>query len=220
MRGTILLSGGLDSTTLLARAVHDGDEAHALAIDYGQNHSKEIDHASGLASYYGVTFQRLELPLRTILSGSALTGYGPVPDGHYAAATMAATVVPNRNAILLSVAAGYAAARGHDYVATAVHAGDHPIYADCRPEFIDAIDDMTRLSCGVEVRAPFVAWSKSCIAELVHSLGVPIAAAWSCYRGDEVHCGRCGTCVERAEALHPYGDPTEYADTDYWRGIA
>lgn len=218
---TILLSGGLDSTALLARTRDIGDDVHALGVWYGQRHSNELDHAAKVAAHYGVRFDRLGLSdLGHALRGSALTGGTVLPEGHYTDASMAATVVPNRNAILLSVAAGHAAARGYDYAATAVHTGDHPIYADCRPEFIAAISHTTELACGVPVQAPFVAWSKAEIAALAVSLQVPIGLTWSCYAGRRIHCGRCGTCVERAEALDKAtggNDPTSYADPDFWR---
>jgi 7-cyano-7-deazaguanine synthase len=127
--------------------------------------------------------------------------------------------VPNRNAVLLSAAAGIAATLGYDAVATAVHAGDHAIYPDCRPEFLSALDAATRLSCGVAINAPFARWTKAAIAGSAGELGVPLELTWSCYEGGEVHCGRCGTCVERAEAIATAGlaDPTTYADPDFWR---
>ena len=225
---TVLLSGGLDSTTLLAQTLNDGHHAYALSINYGQRHSKELSQAQTIADHYGVKLDVLDLiGLRYVLAGSALTGPNEVPDGHYAAENMSTTVVPNRNAILLSIAAGHAAARGHDYVATAVHAGDHPIYPDCRPEFILALSNATKLGTrtddrpeGVQVVAPFVNMDKTGIAELALAYDVPVELTWSCYKGREIHCGRCGTCVERAEALDAAtggADPTDYDDPDFWR---
>lgn len=218
---TVLLSGGLDSTTLVAQLLDTGHQVHGLGVWYGQRHGNELDHAAKVAAYYGIRFDRLELSdLQHALRGSALTGGTILPEGHYSDASMAATVVPNRNAILLSVAAGHAATRGYDYVATAVHTGDHPIYPDCRPEFIAAISHTTELACGVPVQAPFVAWSKAEIAALAVALEVPVALTWSCYDALVHHCGRCGTCVERAEALNAATaghDPTIYVDPDFWR---
>jgi len=136
---------------------------------------------------------------------------------------MAVTVVPNRNPILFTIAVGMASARGWQRVAAAVHAGDHFVYPDCRPEFVTAFDEMEARALEgmgeVAFHAPFVEWSKAAIVAEGARLGVPFAATWSCYRGDALHCGRCGTCVERREAFHLAGvdDPTAYADPDYWQ---
>lgn len=229
LSATVLLSGGLDSTTLLAHTLARGHNAHAVSINYGQRHSKELTAAQTIADHYGVRLDVLDLiGLRYVLAGSALTSPNEVPDGHYAAENMSTTVVPNRNAILLSVAAGHAAARSYDYVATAVHAGDHPIYPDCRPEFIEALSAATELGTrridgeSVWIEAPFVDTTKTDIARLAVELGVPVEQTWSCYKGRELHCGRCGTCVERAESLAVATDdedPTEYADPDFWREV-
>jgi len=220
---TLLLSGGLDSTTLLAHLQRQGVHLHALAVDYGQRHERELESAEAIAAEYDVPLDRVDLSHLGLLLPSALTARGLMPEGHYTADSMAATVVPNRNAILLSVAAAHASARGYDKVATAVHAGDHHIYPDCRPEFIGAFSDATWLSCGVSIAARFMYWTKTDIARHAVRLGVPIDLTWSCYRGWTEHCGRCGTCVERAEALHHAtdgNDPTRYTDPDFWRGVA
>jgi 7-cyano-7-deazaguanine synthase len=129
---------------------------------------------------------------------------------------MRVTVVPNRNAIMLSVAFGVAASRGYDAVAIGVHTGDHAIYPDCRAEFIQAFDRMERVSLGewwrVGLMAPFVHMTKADIVTVGDDIGIPFADTWSCYEGGEVHCGRCGTCVERKEAFGLAGvpDPTVY----------
>ena len=141
-----------------------------------------------------------------------------VPEGHYTDASMAATVVPNRNAVMLSVAVGAAVARGASAVATAVHAGDHPIYPDCRPAFIDAVEHEARIgnegfiADGFRVLAPFLSVGKDEIVRRGAAVDVPFAQTWSCYVGGERHCGRCGTCVERREAFELAGvdDPTAY----------
>ena len=140
------------------------------------------------------------------------------PDGHYTDDSMKATVVPNRNAILLSIATGLAVATGADTVATAVHAGDHPIYPDCRPAFITAFEHLAQVANegfvaeGFKVTAPYLNFSKADIVARGAALGVPFDETWSCYRGGELHCGRCGTCVERIEAfeLADVADPTPY----------
>jgi 7-cyano-7-deazaguanine synthase len=157
------------------------------------------------------------------LSGSALTDELDVPDGHYAEETMKVTVVPNRNAIMLAIAFGMAAAQGADAVAAAVHGGDHFIYPDCRPGFIDAFQTMENKALEgmgeVELYTPFVTKSKADIVTEGAKHTTPFAETWSCYKGGDLHCGRCGTCVERREAFHLAGvkDPTQYADPDYWR---
>lgn len=216
MPDLILLSGGLDSSTLLADAVVAGTAGRALAVDYGQRHSRELYAARAIAGRYGVPFDVLYLGAwGAMLRGSALTDRDvPVPHGHYADESMRSTIVPNRNATMLCAAAGVAASHGCDVVLTAVHSGDHPVYPDCRPEFIDAIDHAVRLGTdgAVRVVAPFVNVSKSDIARRAVELALPIELTWSCYEGGDIHCGRCGTCVERREALAAAGaaDPTTY----------
>ncbi len=153
-------------------------------------------------------------------SGSALTDDVDVPHGHYAAENMAVTVVPNRNAIMLSIAYGVAVARGARIVAAAVHAGDHYVYPDCRPGFVEAFDRMQREAVegfgdpSLCLYAPFVHKTKAEIVEIGAALGVPYEDTWSCYEGGEVHCGLCGTCNERKEAFRLAGvpDPTEYRE--------
>lgn len=220
----VLLSGGMDSSTLLAHALNEPgvDNALAVFVDYGQRHVRERGSAQLVASHYGVSVVELDLRGFGASVTSALTVAGRiVPHGHYAADNMAQTVVPNRNAVLLSAAAGIAASNGSDRVLTAVHAGDHAVYADCRPGFIRALSDATQLACGIAIDAPFVEMSKADIAQRGHRLGVPYRFTWSCYEGGDQHCGRCGTCVERAEAFHLAGvpDPTSYTDAAYWRAV-
>jgi 7-cyano-7-deazaguanine synthase len=215
------LSGGLDSVTLAHELAAEGHEVVALSFHYGQRHAKELDSAARCATRLGAEHHTVDLQsVGALLSGSALTDPGvDVPEGHYTDESMAATVVPNRNAIMLSVAVGVAVARGADAVATAVHAGDHAIYPDCRPAFIEAIEHEARvanegfIADGFEVRAPFLLLSKDEIVRRGAALGVPFEETWSCYRGHELHCGRCGTCVERREAFELAGvpDPTTYA---------
>lgn len=216
----VLLSGGLDSTTALADALTVRPVAAAVFVNYGQRHLREQRSAEAVAAHYGVELLSLDLRAFGASVRSALTSPGvAVPHGHYAEDNMAATVVPNRNAVMLSAAAGIAASRGAEFVVTAVHAGDHPVYADCRPGFVAALSRATRLACGVAVVAPFVDASKAWIVGRAAQLGAPLHLTWSCYEGGDRHCGRCGTCVERAEAFHEAGvpDPTDYADAAFWR---
>lgn len=226
MTGTlVLLSGGMDSTVLLAQTIarSGGDRVETLSVDYGQRHARELTAAAAIADHYRVPWDVADLASLATLLRSALTGHGDIPEGHYADATMRATVVPNRNAVLLMVAAGYAASRGLSCVATAVHAGDHPVYPDCRPEFIDAASAAATLGTqgigDVQIVAPFVRMTKAQIAALGYAIDAPLDLTWSCYMGGGYHCGRCGTCVERAEAFAEAAivDPTTYADPDYWR---
>lgn len=214
MNAVTLLSGGLDSTTLAYKLAHEGAELRAVSFDYGQRHARELDSARTIALLLGIphTVVRLELDL----PGSSLTDPDvPVPEGHYADESMRATVVPNRNAMMLSIAFALAIAHRADKVAYAAHAGDHPVYPDCRPAFVTAFQTMQDVASDRRPRlhAPFIYKSKADIVQIGQELGVPWKETWSCYQGQDVHCGRCGTCVERREAFELAGvpDPTEYA---------
>jgi len=214
-----IVSGGLDSVTLAYLLASQGHALHLLSFDYGQRHKKELDYAVRCAVNLGAQHDVIDLStVAPFLTGSALTDNIDVPEGHYAAPNMRVTVVPNRNAIMLSIAYAVAVAEGAEMVATGVHAGDHPIYPDCRPEFIRAFDEMERqatdgyAASGLHLYAPFVNMSKADIVALGAALFVPYADTWSCYKGDTAHCGVCGTCVERREAFQLSGvtDPTKY----------
>jgi len=223
----VIISGGMDSTVLAAYVKDllppDG-LVHGLSFNYGQRHFKELGYArrnETLSSWTEVNLQNLN----PLLQGSSLTSPDiEVPDGHYAAETMKQTVVPNRNMIMLSIAVGYAVSKQSSFgVWTGVHAGDHFIYPDCRPEFIKAASKAA--SVGNEgfwdtvgklqaINAPFSEMTKAQIVELGTQLEVNFAQTWSCYKGGMIHCGRCGTCVERKEAFAIAGvpDPTPYED--------
>jgi 7-cyano-7-deazaguanine synthase len=217
-----VVSGGMDSVTLAHMLKADGHAIELLSVNYGQRHVRELRAAERCAERLDSPHLVLDLPLGPVLTGSALTDPDvEVPEGHYADESMRSTVVPNRNAILLSVAVGVAIAHGLDGVAVGVHAGDHPIYPDCRPQFIDAFARMIHVANEgfihptFEVLAPFIRSTKDEIVTIGAKLGVPYEDTWSCYKGGEVHCGRCGTCVERREAFVLAGvhDPTRY-ETD------
>ena len=215
-----VVSGGLDSAVLTHHLRNHGWDLRLLSFDYGQRHAKELDCARTLAAALDVRHDVVDLTsVGRLLAGSALTDDAvDVPDGHYTDDTMKATIVPNRNAILLAIAFGHAVAVEADIVATAVHAGDHPIYPDCRPEFVHAFEKVARVGNegfghpAMRVEAPFLHLDKVDIVKRGAALGVPFAETWSCYRGGERHCGRCGTCVERREAFSLAGvdDPTAY----------
>lgn len=218
----VVASGGMDSTVLAYQAVGLFAQVDLISVDYGQRHRIELDHAARTAARLGCRHDVVSLPVGSYLDGSALTDHDvEVPHGHYAEQTMAATVVPNRNAMLISVAYGIAVARGAGTVQVGVHAGDHHVYPDCRPEFIDALDRALRIGNegvgNVVLEAPFVRRTKTDICRLGGRLGVVWQDTWSCYQGAAVHCGRCGTCVERHEAFHDAGiaDPTTYTDPHF-----
>ncbi|MFA6315609.1 MAG: 7-cyano-7-deazaguanine synthase QueC [Candidatus Paceibacterota bacterium] len=217
MKVVVLLSGGMDSATLLYKMIkeHSAANVSTLSVSYGQRHRRELEFAWRLASDLVIPHQIVPLDgLQHVLRSALTSGDIAVPEGHYAAESMKATVVPMRNAIFLSVAVGHAWSIGAERVATAIHAGDHAIYPDCRPEFLDAFNVMVKTASDgfvqPQVTAPFVHISKTEIAKLGQTLGVPWALTWSCYKGGEKHCGVCGTCVERRESLATVGDPTEY----------
>jgi 7-cyano-7-deazaguanine synthase len=218
-KAVAIVSGGTDSVTLAYRLASEGYSLHLLSVDYGQRHLKELEYARLCAERLDANFDVADISgVGRLLKGSALTDELSVPHGHYAAPNMAITVVPNRNAILLSIAYGVAVAEGAKIVAIGVHAGDHFVYPDCRPEFVEAFDEMQKKAVegfgeeSLRLYAPFLEWSKAEIVAAGARLGVPYADTWSCYEGGEVHCGRCGTCVERREAFQVAGvqDPTVY----------
>jgi 7-cyano-7-deazaguanine synthase len=220
----VVLSGGMDSTTL-AYLLHEGNDIACISFNYGQRHVHELDFAQATCGRLGVEHIVVDMSFMAgLLGGSALTDQSiAVPEGHYAEDTMKATVVPNRNMIMLSIAIGVATARNMDFVATGIHAGDHAVYPDCRPEFIEQMDQTARLATlgftkpQFQVTAPFVHLPKDKIAEIGHSLNVHWDETWSCYKGGMVHCGKCGTCVERKEAfrLAEVIDPTPYDDEEF-----
>lgn len=215
----VLLSGGMDSTTLLALAAHEENPQLAVSVDYGQRHQVELEAAEKVAAYYGVEHLVLDFTgWGKALSGSALTDPGvAVPDGEYDEENMSLTVVPNRNATMLMAVAGIAAARGIQEVWTAVHAGDHSIYPDCRPEFISSAAETAEHGTdgAVTIRAPFSRSSKADIATAGAKYGAPLDLSWSCYKGGTAHCGTCATCQERQEAFQiaQITDPTIYEET-------
>lgn len=217
-RDLVLLSGGLDSTTALALRHEHCTARLAVSVRYGQRHARELEAAAKVAAHYGVELRIVDLTAwGQHLTGSALTDPEvAVPHGQYDSPTMAATVVPNRNATFLMAAAGIAQAVGCTHVVTAVHAGDHPVYSDCRPEFVDAARRTVELGTdgAVTVDAPFVTMSKTAIVARGFDLNAPLDLTWSCYEGRQAHCGQCGTCVERREAFTEAGvtDPTRYEE--------
>jgi 7-cyano-7-deazaguanine synthase len=223
MKAVAVVSGGMDSVVLAHLIKDGGHDLTMISFDYGQRHRKELGFASLAAQRLKVDHHIVNMQsMIGLISKSALTNDAiSVPDGHYAEQTMKQTVVPNRNAIMLNIAAGLAITVGADRLATGVHAGDHYIYPDCRPEFIWSLQQMLKIANegfidpDFKIYAPFVDVNKARIAQIGHELNVPWSETWSCYKGEEIHCGACGTCFERREAFRDAGveDPTIYAAT-------
>ena len=219
MKVVVLCSGGMDSVTALywARRAHEG--VAAVSFDYGAKHNdREIPFAAEHAQALGLRHEVIRLDfVDRLFASNLLRSGGAVPDGHYAAENMKQTVVPFRNAIMLSIACGFAESVGAHGLVIAAHTGDHTIYPDCREDFMQAMADAMRLGtyAGVQLLRPFIAMNKAQIAAEGAGLGVDFARTWSCYKGGDIHCGTCGTCVERREAFLDAGipDPTVYAAT-------
>lgn len=226
MKVVSILSGGLDSTVALYQARDLGHTiTSAVSFNYGQNHKKELEYAARTCAELGIKHHIIDLHAagvtEAIKSGSSLLqGADAVPEGHYAEESMKSTVVPNRNMMMISIAGAIAVAEHANTVLIGVHAGDHFIYPDCRPDFIHSAE--AALFFGNEgfgsfvqemptVWAPFIGNTKTDIGNLAYEMNVPITDTWSCYKGGDKHCGKCGTCVERKEALGE-NDPTEYED--------
>ncbi len=210
----IILSGGMDSVTMLYE-YRDRIEL-ALTFDYGSNHAdNEIACARLHCERLGI--RHIIIPLdfmHRYFTSSLLQGGDAIPEGHYTSENMASTVVPFRNGIMLSIACGMAESNGLKVVMIANHGGDHTIYPDCREEFIHAMSQAMTAGTDTDVRvfAPYTNITKSDIARHGRDLGLDYSETWSCYKGGEVHCGKCGTCIERREALAEAGinDTTEY----------
>lgn len=210
----IIVSGGMDSVTLLYE--YKDRIALGISFDYGSNHnSKEIPFAKMHCERLGI--KHITIPLdfmHKYFKSSLLSGADAIPEGHYEDENMKSTVVPFRNGIMLAIAAGIAESNNLSHVMIANHGGDHAIYPDCRPEFISSMSDATKAGSynGVTVLAPYTNITKGEIAKRGKKLGIDYTETWSCYKGGNKHCGKCGTCVERKEALREAGidDKTEY----------
>lgn len=251
IKAVAIFSGGMDSTVMVYDMLSKGVKPHLLSFNYGQRHKKELNFARATAERLDLDHNIVDLTgLTELISNSALTtpkwsngkGLMPareieVPDGHYAEETMRATVVPNRNMIMLSIAAGVCVSNGYVNVWTGVHSGDHFIYPDCRLGFIRQTAAAIELGNDgfhdfggpwESIKAPYIKMTKADIAFRGMELGVPFETTWSCYKGGDIHCGKCGTCVERLEAIdEAHGrhdadrdfvyDKTEYADKEFWK---
>ena len=211
----IIVSGGMDSITMLHE--FKDEIAMALTFDYGSNHAKkEIPFAEMHCKRLGIPHIVINLDFMHYFKSSLLDGADAIPEGHYAAENMKSTVVPFRNGIMLSIACGIAESNGLKAVMIANHAGDHAIYPDCRAEFIIAMSKAMRAGTyeHIDIVAPYTHISKTDIARHGKALGLDYSETWSCYKGGDKHCGKCGTCVERKEALRDAGieDPTDYEE--------
>src|SRR6516225_10191082 len=217
MKAIVLLSGGMDSVAAFYDARTQHDVIAAISFDYGAKHNhKEIPFAAYHCRKFSVEHRVIPLDfVGELFKSDLLKSGGAIPDGHYEEQTMKSTVVPFRNGIMLSIAAGFAESKGADGLVIAAHAGDHAIYPDCREEFMRSMGDAIRLGTYAQIKLlrPFIALNKAQIAERGSDLGVDFAQTWSCYKGGDMHCGTCGTCVERREAFLLAGipDPTVYA---------
>ena len=220
MNVVVLCSGGMDSVTALYWAHANHTVSAALSFDYGAKHNaREIPFAREHAEKLGIRHETVELPfVNRLFSSALLTSGGEIPDGHYEAANMKQTVVPFRNAVMLSIATGFAESAEAGGLVIAAHGGDHAIYPDCREDFMQAMGEAMRLGtyAGVQLLRPFISITKAQIAQEAARLGVDLGRTWSCYKGGEIHCGTCGTCVERREAFALAGlnDPTTYLSHD------
>lgn len=234
MKAIVITSGGMDSTAALYAAVQQFGvtEVAAISFDYGQRHKKELEHAGRICDSLLMQHRIIDITsINGLMDGSALTRQDiDVPEGHYEEKSMQVTVVPNRNMIMASIAAAWAVAEGAETIVMGMHAGDHAIYPDCRPEFVDALSGTIYLGnegnptfAGrlFNVWAPFIDRTKADIVGIGTQMQVPWEKTWTCYNGGEIHCGRCSTCVERLEAFDIAGiqDPTLYADRDYYRTV-
>jgi len=214
----VIYSGGMDSFTLLNLAIARGNKVYALSFNYGQKHSKELHYAQKVCDDLGVPHKIVDITsINQLLLGSSLTDDIEIPDGHYEEESMKSTVVPNRNMILLSLAVGYAVSIHATEVHYGAHGGDHAIYPDCRPEFVKRLSAVSEIANYEPVRiiAPFLDQDKTQILRQGLAMNLDYGKTWTCYKGRERACGRCGACQERLEAFAANGlsDPLAYEAT-------
>ncbi|NTS76080.1 7-cyano-7-deazaguanine synthase QueC [Catenovulum sp. SM1970] len=211
----VIYSGGMDSFTVLNKAINQGYEAYALSFNYGQRHLKELDYAQLACQKLGVKHKIIDISaINQLLAGSSLTDDIDIPEGHYEEESMKSTVVPNRNMILLSLAVGYAVSLEATKVYYGAHSGDHAIYPDCRPEFVQKMKDVCQIANyeAVDIVTPYLNDSKIDILTDGLKMGLDYSLTWTCYNGREKACGQCGACQERLEAFaeNQATDPIPY----------
>lgn len=215
VKAICVLSGGMDSTTVLYKALKDEKNIVALSFNYGQRHNIELKKAEETCKKLLVPHKIVDIStINDLMQGSALTSNIKVPEGHYEYENMKMTVVPNRNMVFISLAVAYAVSLGASRVYIGVHAGDHTIYPDCRKEFIEAINKVTKIANYIPVKivAPYLESNKIDIIREGKKLGVDYALTHTCYKGKKLACGKCGSCRERLEAFKANGikDPVKY----------
>ncbi len=213
----VIYSGGMDSYTVLNLVLEQGYEPYALTFNYGQKHVKEVEVARQACTELNVPHKVVDISaINQLIGGSSLTSDSDsdIPEGHYQEDNMKSTVVPNRNMILLSMAVGYAVSLEASKVFYGAHAGDHLIYPDCRPEFVEKMNDVSKIANfePVEICSPYLDKSKIDILTDGLRMGLDYQKTWTCYNGREKACGKCGACQERLEAFTENGvkDPLDY----------
>jgi 7-cyano-7-deazaguanine synthase len=214
-KAVVVYSGGMDSYTVLHTALAEGKEVYALSFNYGQRHSKELDVAAAVCAKHGIPHKVVDISaINSLMAGSSLTSEIDIPEGHYAEESMKNTVVPNRNMVLLSMAIAYAVSLEASEVYYGAHSGDHHIYPDCRPEFVHAMNAVSKIANyePVEIVTPFLNNSKGEILAAGLAMNLDYSDTWTCYNGREKACGKCGACNERLEAFTEQGvtDPLNY----------
>lgn len=213
----VIYSGGMDSFTLLNDTLKQGKRVYALSFNYGQKHAKELHYAQKVCDDLGLPHKIVDITaIHQLLLGSSLTDDIPIPEGHYEEESMKSTVVPNRNMVMLSLAIAYAVSVEAGSVYFGAHGGDHAIYPDCRPEFVEAMSAVSKIANyePVSVEAPYIKLDKTEILKIGIGLGLDYGKSWTCYKGLEKACGKCGACCERLEAFRENSaqDPLEYED--------
>jgi 7-cyano-7-deazaguanine synthase len=214
----VVYSGGLDSFTLLNQAIEKSHSISTISFDYGQKHKKELKFVKKFCLQESLEHQIIDVSgINVLFRGSSLTDDLEIPKGHYEDESMQSTVVPNRNMILISMALGYAVTKEATEVWFGAHSGDHAIYPDCRPEFLEKMDAVARISnySPISVKAPYINLSKDEILAIGLALGLDYQLTWTCYEGQEKACGTCGACHERLEAFKNNNavDPIKYSKT-------
>lgn len=211
----VIYSGGMDSFTLLNQVHRSGKEVYALSFNYGQRHSKELEFASRVCEQLKIAHQVVDIrAINSLIGGSSLTDNIDVPEGHYEDLSMQQTVVPNRNMILLSLATGYAVSLKASKVYYGAHGGDHAIYPDCRPEFVEKMNQVCAIANydPVEICTPYLHLDKGEILRKGLAIKLNYGDSWTCYNGRQHACGKCGACQERLEAFeaNQHTDPLSY----------
>lgn len=214
-KAVVVYSGGMDSFTVLNTAIQNGLDVYALSFNYGQKHSKELEVAELVCKELNISHKVVDITaINSLMANSSLTGDDDIPEGHYEDGNMKSTVVPNRNMVLLSMAIAYAVSLEAEKVYYGAHSGDHHIYPDCRPEFVEAMNAVSKIANyqSVKIVTPFLHSSKGDILKAGLDMKLNYSKTWTCYNGREKSCGKCGACYERLEAFSEQSttDPLDY----------